>query len=82
VPDGLVSIGVRDQLERAFARLPTDHRTILVLAYYADLPLADVSVALDIPLGTAKSRLHRATEALRAALAADERSGTQTGRTA
>jgi len=82
VPDGLVSIGVRDQLERAFARLPTDHRTILVLAYYADLSLADVSVALGIPLGTTKSRLHRATDALRAALAADERSGAQTGRTA
>ena len=65
--------GVRDQLERAFHRLPTDHRTILVLAYYADLSLADVSVALGIPVGTTKSRLHRATEGLKAALAADDR---------
>ena len=83
VPDGLASIGIRDQLERAFARLPSDHRTILVLAYYADLSLADVSVALGIPLGTTKSRLHRATDALRAALAADERAAASpTGRTA
>jgi RNA polymerase sigma-70 factor (ECF subfamily) len=83
VGDGFASIGVRDELERAFGRLPADHRTILVLAYYADLSLADVSVALGIPLGTTKSRLHRATDALRAALAADERAAaTLTGRIA
>lgn len=83
VSDGLDSIGIRDQLERAFARLPADHRTILVLAYYADLSLADVSVALGIPLGTTKSRLSRATGALRAALDADERAASlATGRTA
>lgn len=73
--DGITDIGVRDELERAFTRLAAEHRTILVLTYYADLSLADVSVALDIPLGTTKSRLHRATQALRAALAADERAG-------
>jgi RNA polymerase sigma-70 factor (ECF subfamily) len=73
VADGLASIGLRDQLERAFDRLSTEHRTILVLAYFADLSLADTAAVLGIPVGTAKSRLHRATEALRAALAADER---------
>jgi RNA polymerase sigma-70 factor (ECF subfamily) len=83
VQDGLASIGLRDELERAFGHLPADHRTILVLAYYADLPLADVAVALGIPIGTVKSRLHRATDALRAALAADERAATaSTGRIA
>lgn len=75
-PDGLASLGLRDQLERAFSRLATDHRTILVLAYYADLSLADVSIALGIPVGTTKSRLHRATDSLKAALAADERAET------
>lgn len=81
--DGLGSIGIRDELDRAFARLPADHRTVLVLAYYADLSLADVSVALGIPIGTTKSRLNRASDALRAALAADERSATlSTGRIA
>jgi RNA polymerase sigma-70 factor (ECF subfamily) len=83
IPDGLEGVGVRDQLERAFARLPADHRTILVLAHYADLSLADVSVALGIPVGTTKSRLSRASNALRAALAADERATTlSTGRIA
>jgi RNA polymerase sigma factor (sigma-70 family) len=71
--DAIDAIGTRDQLERAFARIAVDHRTILVLAYYADLPLADISLALGIPVGTTKSRLSRATSAVRAALAADER---------
>ena len=54
-----------------------------MLAYYADLSLADVSVALGIPIGTTKSRLNRASDALRAALAADERSAAlSTGRIA
>ncbi|MEO8273162.1 MAG: RNA polymerase sigma factor [Chloroflexota bacterium] len=69
--DGVVD---RDDLERAFGRMSPEHRTIVVLAYYADLPLADVAVALEIPLGTAKSRLNRATSAFRAAAAADARS--------
>jgi RNA polymerase sigma-70 factor, ECF subfamily len=71
--DGLEGVGVRDELDRALARLSPDQRTILVLTYYADLSLADVSAALGIPIGTAKSRLHRAANALRAALAADQR---------
>ena len=63
----------RDELERAFRRLTDDQRTLLALVYYADLSLADVSVAMGVPLGTTKSRHHRAMAALRAALAADER---------
>ena len=38
------------------------------------MTVADTSVVLGIPVGTAKSRLHHALNALRAALAADERS--------
>ena len=71
--DGAGSVADRDEIERGFRRLTVDQRTILALVYFADLPLADVCVSLDIPLGTAKSRLHRALDALRAALAADER---------
>ena len=63
----------RDEIERAFRRLTDDQRTLLVLVYYADLSLADVSVAMGVPLGTTKSRHHRAMLALRAALAANER---------
>ena len=44
-----------------------------MLTYYVDLPLADAAEVLGIPVGTMKSRLNRATAALRAALDADER---------
>lgn len=71
--DATRALADRDEMERAFRRLTSDQRTILALVYYADLPLADVSVALGVPVGTTKSRLNRALAALRAALAADER---------
>jgi RNA polymerase sigma factor (sigma-70 family) len=71
--DATLALADRDEIERAFRRLTPDQRTILVLVYFADMPLADVSVVLGIPLGTTKSRLHRATHALRASLAADDR---------
>ena len=71
--DAAGALADRDELERAFRRLTNDQRTLLALVYYADLSLADVSVAMGVPLGTTKSRHHRAMAALRAALAADER---------
>jgi RNA polymerase sigma-70 factor (ECF subfamily) len=64
----------RDEMERAFRRLTDDQRTLLALVYYADLSLADVAIATGVPIGTTKSRHHRAMAALRAALAANERS--------
>jgi len=36
-----------------------------VLHYYLDLPLPEVAATLGVPLGTAKSRLHRGIAALR-----------------
>jgi RNA polymerase sigma-70 factor (ECF subfamily) len=81
-PDTNERVGARDELERAFARIAVDHRTILVLAYYADLSLGDISLALGIPVGTTKSRLSRATSAVRAVLEADERASQRTGKIA
>jgi RNA polymerase sigma-70 factor (ECF subfamily) len=63
----------RDQLDRAFRRLPTDQRAVLVLHHYLDLPDGEAAEVLDIPIGTFKSRLNRATQALRAAIEADDR---------
>lgn len=63
----------RDQLERAFRRLSLEHRAIVVLHHLADLPLEAVAEALDLKLGTVKSRLHRAMDQLRAAIEADSR---------
>jgi RNA polymerase sigma-70 factor (ECF subfamily) len=45
----------------------------VVLHHLLDLPLEEVAEALDIPVGTAHSRLHRAMGVLRGALAADSR---------
>ena len=45
----------------------------MVLHFYLGLPVPEVAETLGIPLGTAKSRLHYAIEALRAALEADAR---------
>ncbi len=71
--DSLLPLAERDEIERAFERLTQDQRTILTLVYFADLSLADAALALGIPIGTTKSRLHNALIALRAALAAADR---------
>jgi RNA polymerase sigma factor (sigma-70 family) len=63
----------RDQLERGFRRLSMDHRAVVVLHHYLDLPLDQVGETLGIPTGTVKSRLHRALTEMRAALEADGR---------
>ena len=73
---GLESIVHRDQLERAIRRLSVDHRTVLVLHHYADIPVDRVAQILEIPVGTAHSRIHHAMRAMRAALDADERPAT------
>ena len=63
----------RDQLERGFRRLSIDHRAVVVLHHYLDLPLEEVAEALGVPIGTVRSRLHYAMRGLRAALEADAR---------
>jgi len=62
---------LRDELERGFARLPIEQRTVLVLHHYAGFTFPEIASALGIPVGTAKSRVNRATAAMRAALRAD-----------
>jgi RNA polymerase sigma-70 factor (ECF subfamily) len=71
--DDLSSVVDRDQLERGFRRLTLDHRAVVVLHHYLDKPLDEVARMLEIPVGTAHSRLHHAMRALRAALEADAR---------
>jgi len=73
VADEFGSVVDRDQLERAFSRQKLEHRAVLVLRYYLDMPVEEVASVLDIPLGTAKSRIHHALNAMRAALEADNR---------
>jgi RNA polymerase sigma-70 factor, ECF subfamily len=71
--DDLSSVIDRDQLERGFRRLSIEHRAVVVLHHYLDLPLDRVADVLGIPVGTAHSQLHYAMRGLRAALDADSR---------
>ena len=60
----------RDLLERGFRVLTMEQRAIFVLHHHLGLPLVEIAETLGIPAGTARSRLHYATRALRAALEA------------
>jgi RNA polymerase sigma-70 factor (ECF subfamily) len=78
IRDETGAVADRDQLDRGFRTLKPEHRVVVVLHFYLGLPIPELARTLDIPLGTAKSRLHYATEALRAALEADARGGLMT----
>lgn len=79
IAGGERAIDLNDQLERGLARISPGLRAAVVLVYYLDLPLADAAHAMGVPVGTAKSRLNRATHALRAELDADERDPSRLG---
>ena len=65
----------RDEMGRALVELTPEHRAILVLHFYLDLNPAEIAARLDVPAGTARSRLHYALAALRASLDRLERGG-------
>jgi RNA polymerase sigma-70 factor (ECF subfamily) len=69
----LERIASRDELDRAFRELTPEHRAVLVLRHFVGLPIAVIAESLEIPVGTAASRLHYATRCLRAAFEADAR---------
>jgi RNA polymerase sigma-70 factor (ECF subfamily) len=61
---------LRDLVER----LPVRLREVVLLHYYADLPVAAVAAAIHRPVGTVKRRLHEARNELAAAVALSEES--------
>ena len=73
VGDASKDLVVRDQLDRGFRRLSPEHRTVIILRLYLGLSIEEAADSIGIPVGTAKSRLHYATEAMRLALEADAR---------
>jgi RNA polymerase sigma-70 factor (ECF subfamily) len=81
-PDELLNVAERDVLERGFRRLPPDQRAILVLHHYLGFAPSEIAETLGIPAGTARSRLHHAHRAMRAALEADARTTVGEGRLA
>jgi RNA polymerase sigma-70 factor, ECF subfamily len=72
--DAYEASDIRDQLSRALANLSLEHRTVVVLHHYSGLSLGEIAEVIGVPYGTVGSRLHHATRALRAAVAAGNRS--------
>jgi RNA polymerase sigma-70 factor (ECF subfamily) len=56
---------IASDLRTAIRRLRHDHRVAIVLYFYLDLPAEEVAAITRVPLGTAKSRIHRAVAQLR-----------------
>lgn len=59
------------ELVEALETLPPSERDALLLFAWADLTYRDIATALEIPVGTVRSRLHRARRAIRKHLATD-----------
>lgn len=57
-----------DQIRRAIAALPPEQSATIALFYLEDMSVADVSVAMDVPVGTVKTRLMQARTKLKHAL--------------
>ena len=66
----------RDVLGTAIAALSPDHRVVVALRYYLDLPVEEIASRLGIPSGTVHSRLHYALKQLHASIDADDAKGT------
>ncbi|MFE5241871.1 MULTISPECIES: RNA polymerase sigma factor [unclassified Streptomyces] len=60
--------GLRAELAGALAALPARYRDVLLVVAWGDLDYAEAAEALGVPVGTVRSRLHRARKKLRAAL--------------
>ena len=78
--DDYVSVVQRDQLDRGFRRLPPEQRAVFVFHHHLGLSLSEIAEQLGIPLGTVKSRMHYATNSLRASLEGDLRPANQSSR--
>ena len=59
-PERALLAGVPDEeIQRAMAQLPEDYRTVVIMALLEDLSYKEIAAALEIPIGTVMSRLHR-----------------------
>jgi RNA polymerase sigma-70 factor (ECF subfamily) len=78
IPDGSPSTdaGAREaetvaRLEAALAGLPLKQRAVFLMARYEGMPYADIAEALQVPVGTVKSRMNAAVQFLMAAMKDD-----------
>ena len=71
VDPAFAGLELRDRVAKAMARLSDRSRLVLTLHYFAGRGYEEIAEALDVPLGTVKTQLHRAKQELRAVLEAD-----------
>ncbi|WP_062110624.1 RNA polymerase sigma factor SigW [Bacillus niameyensis] len=65
-PDSEVeTMELQEIVQREISRLPDKYRIVVILRYIDELSLNEISEVLEMPLGTVKTRIHRAREALR-----------------
>jgi len=72
-PDSDTATALVDRLDgelvqRALDALPEEFRTVATLYFMQDLPYQEIADMLDVPIGTVRSRLHRARRMLQKAL--------------
>lgn len=65
-PSDATPVGFSGPLAAALDALPAAHREVLILRFVYALALHEITIALDVPEGTVKSRLHHALKGLRA----------------
>ena len=62
---------LRDRLEKAIAQLPAQYRLLIAAHYLRGVQYEDLAEAMNMPLGTVKTQLHRAKRQLRMLLETD-----------
>lgn len=67
--DGAERVEIRERIHRAIAALPVDQRMVVILRDIQGWTYEEIAGVIQAPIGTVRSRLARAREALRAALA-------------
>jgi len=60
-----------DRLEKAIAQLPAQYRLLIAAHYLEGVQYDDLAIAMNLPLGTVKTQLHRAKRQLRQILEGD-----------
>lgn len=66
--DHVLQAELRQLVKAMLDRLRPEHRTVLVLHYYLDLPCPEIARIMDCPEGTVYSRLHYARRLIQAQL--------------